>query len=138
MPISRGSRCVPPPPGIRPSVTSGKPKRADGTSAAIRRWQASASSKPPPSAVPFSAATNGLPPVSSLRIAFRNGVTIAIASAGAATRAQLIEIAAREEVALVGRQHDALDRRVRKQAIDQVCEFDIVLRDRACSPARRR
>jgi hypothetical protein len=37
MPISRGRRCVPPPPGISPSVTSGKPKRADGTSAAILR-----------------------------------------------------------------------------------------------------
>ena len=56
-PIRRGRRCVPPAPGSRPSFTSGRPTRA--VAAAIRKWQASASSKPPPSAVPCSAATTG-------------------------------------------------------------------------------
>ena len=36
-------------------------------SAAMRRWQASASSKPPPTAVPLIAATHGLPQVSTRR-----------------------------------------------------------------------
>ena len=30
-PTSRGSRCVPPPPGSKPNATSGSPTRADGT-----------------------------------------------------------------------------------------------------------
>ena len=45
-PISRGARCVPPPPGSRPSFTSGKPNCASGV--AIRRSQPSATSRPPP------------------------------------------------------------------------------------------
>ncbi len=39
-------RAVPPKPGCRPSITSGKPKRAP--SMAMRIWQASATSRPPP------------------------------------------------------------------------------------------
>ncbi len=57
-PIRRGSRCVPPAPGSSPSFTSGKPSRAAG--AAMRAWQPSASSSPPPSAAPLIAATTGL------------------------------------------------------------------------------
>lgn len=52
------TRCMPPEPGIRPSVTSGRPTRAD--SGATRPWQASAHSSPPPSATPAMAATGGL------------------------------------------------------------------------------
>src|SRR5262249_4786716 len=56
-PISRGSRCVAPAPGITPSSVSGCPTRA--SSAAMRRSQASASSRPPPSATPLIAAMTG-------------------------------------------------------------------------------
>ncbi len=42
--------------------------------------------------------------------------------------AQLVEIAARKEIALGGGEHDALDGFVRQQPIDQICEFDIILR----------
>ncbi len=56
-PTSRGRRCVPPAPGRRPSLTSGRPTRAVG--AATRKWQASANSNPPPSAAPWIAATTG-------------------------------------------------------------------------------
>ena len=47
-PISRGRRCVPPPPGMMPISTSGSPTFADGT--AMRQVQHSAFSRPPPSA----------------------------------------------------------------------------------------
>ena len=58
-PTRRGSRTVPPPPGRRPSFTSGRPSFAPAS--ATRKWQPSASSSPPPSAVPWMAATVGLP-----------------------------------------------------------------------------
>ncbi len=50
-PASRGIRCVPPAPGMMPSVTSGRPIRALGR--ATRAWAAIATSSPPPSAVPW-------------------------------------------------------------------------------------
>ena len=58
-PTSRGSRCVPPYPGISPSFTSGCPIRA--VSLASRIVQAIASSHPPPSANPLIHAITGLP-----------------------------------------------------------------------------
>ncbi len=65
----RSSICrVPPPPGNSPTWASGRPTRALALSAAMRRWQASAISSPPPNAVPLSAATKGLPPVSISRV----------------------------------------------------------------------
>ncbi len=67
MPTRRGSRCVPPAPGNRPTWTSGNPTAAAGLSASTRWWQASASSKPPPIAAPLIAATTGLPQVSRRR-----------------------------------------------------------------------
>ena len=57
-PTRRGTRCVPPAPGMMPSVTSGRPTTAPGL--AMRASQPSASSKPPPRAAPCSAATTGL------------------------------------------------------------------------------
>ena len=63
-------RCVPPPPGSRPILTSGWPSLALGLAAAMRWWQARQISKPPPSAVPLMAATTGLPPVSWRRNSF--------------------------------------------------------------------
>ena len=56
-PTSRGRRCVPPAPGRMPSFTSGSPTLASAT--AMRKWQDSASSRPPPSAVPCIAAITG-------------------------------------------------------------------------------
>ena len=60
-------RVTPPAPGSSPSVTSGSPNCAFAPATAIRRWQASAISRPPPRAVPLSAATTGRPSVSSAR-----------------------------------------------------------------------
>ena len=51
---SRGSRWVPPKPGMIPRLISGWPKVAD--SAAIRKSQAMASSQPPPKAIELTAA----------------------------------------------------------------------------------
>ena len=68
LPMMRGNLCVPPSEGIKPDATSGKPKRACG--AAILISQASAISKPPPSAWPLIAATTGLPCSSSWRSTF--------------------------------------------------------------------
>jgi hypothetical protein len=67
MPSIRTVRTMPPAPGSSPSVTSGWPNTAFGSSTAIRRWQASAISSPPPSALPLSTATTGMPSVSSPR-----------------------------------------------------------------------
>ena len=53
-PTSRGSRCVPPKPGMIPRSISGWPKEAE--SAAMRTSQPIASSQPPPSAMPLTAA----------------------------------------------------------------------------------
>ena len=57
-PTTRGSRCVPPLPGMTASRTSGSPSLA--VSDAIRMSQHSASSSPPPSAWPSMAAIVGI------------------------------------------------------------------------------
>ena len=59
-------RTVPPRPGCRPSITSGKPNRA--SSIAIRIWQASATSRPPPRQKPWITATLGTRRASSRSI----------------------------------------------------------------------
>mmetsp|Transcript_25390 Transcript_25390/g.82075 ORF Transcript_25390/g.82075 Transcript_25390/m.82075 type:complete len:268 (-) Transcript_25390:304-1107(-) len=56
-PITRGKRCVPPAPGSKPRWTSGRPHIA--LLANSRQWHARASSRPPPKAVPCTAATVG-------------------------------------------------------------------------------
>src|SRR5438094_8480779 len=58
-PTSRGRRCVPPPPGMIARFTSVRPSWE--SSPAIRMSQASASSRPPPSAKPRIAAMIGWP-----------------------------------------------------------------------------
>jgi hypothetical protein len=58
LPTARVSRCEPPMPGITPSLISGWPNFA--VSAASRMSHAMASSQPPPSAYPATAATTGL------------------------------------------------------------------------------
>ena len=57
MPTRRGSRCVPPAPGMSPSLISGRPSRVPA--AATRKWQPMVSSSPPPSGVPCTAAMVG-------------------------------------------------------------------------------
>ena len=57
-PTSRGRRCVPPAPGTKPRLTSGKASWA--SCAPMRAWQAMASSTPPPMALPCSAMATGL------------------------------------------------------------------------------
>ncbi len=59
-------RTVPPRPGCRPSITSGKPNRA--LSIAMRDWQASATSRPPPRQKPWITATLGARSASSRSI----------------------------------------------------------------------
>ncbi len=56
-PMRRGKRTVPPKPGIRPSLTSGKPMEA--VVSAIRMSHANAISQPPPNAKPLTAAMVG-------------------------------------------------------------------------------
>ena len=58
LPITRASRCVPPPPGMIPSVISGWPNSA--VSEATIMSHSSASSQPPPSAKPDTAAISGV------------------------------------------------------------------------------
>ena len=58
LPTARGSRCVPPAPGMTPSLISGWPNFA--VSAAITMSHSIASSQPPPSAKPATAAMIGL------------------------------------------------------------------------------
>ena len=79
-PTSRGSRCVPPYPGINPSFTSGCPSFA--VSLATRIVHAIASSHPPPSANPLITRDHRLPagldrpkdllPAPRLRLSRRN------------------------------------------------------------------
>ena len=57
LPTARGRRCVPPAPGTIPRLTSGWPNFA--FSAAMMMSQAMASSLPPPSAKPATAAITG-------------------------------------------------------------------------------
>ena len=63
--MRRARRCVPPNPGITPRLISGCPNLA--VSAATMRSQASASSMPPPSTKPFTAAMTGIGNSSSPR-----------------------------------------------------------------------
>ena len=76
-PTSRGSRWVPPAPGMMASRVSVSPMVA--VSAAIRISQASASSVPPPRAIPLTAAMTGLlscsMAVNRLRIVKINSLT---------------------------------------------------------------
>ena len=58
LPIARVRRCDPPMPGPTPSLISGWPKRA--LSAAMMKSAIIASSQPPPSAKPLTAAIHGL------------------------------------------------------------------------------
>ena len=53
MPSRRTVRTTPPPPGSRPSVTSGRPIFEPLASRAMRWWVARAISRPPPSAAPL-------------------------------------------------------------------------------------
>src|SRR5712691_2782459 len=66
-PTRRTRRCVPPKPGMSPRLISGCPRRA--RSAATSRSQASASSRPPPSATPLRAPITGSASASTAAIA---------------------------------------------------------------------
>ena len=66
LPTSRGNRCVPPHPVINPRAAPRCPNTAFG--AAIRRWQASAKSSPPPMQYPETAAYTGAGNSSKSRI----------------------------------------------------------------------
>jgi hypothetical protein len=58
LPTARGRRCVPPAPGMMPSLISGWPNLA--LSAAMMKSHIIASSQPPPRAKPLTAAITGL------------------------------------------------------------------------------
>mmetsp|Transcript_4145 Transcript_4145/g.13483 ORF Transcript_4145/g.13483 Transcript_4145/m.13483 type:complete len:242 (+) Transcript_4145:818-1543(+) len=73
-PTRRGSRCVPPAPGMRPSFTSGRPM-ARRSGEAMRMWAARASSRPPPRGVPCRKTTTGLAELSMRKsVSLRSGV----------------------------------------------------------------
>ena len=78
-PITRGRRTVPPKPGIRPSLTSGRPTLA--LSDMIRRSEARHISKPPPRAMPLIAVRVGTSRSSNaLKIWLASRVQAAISS----------------------------------------------------------
>ena len=58
-PAWRIERAVPLKPGKMPSFTSGKPRRVASSRVAMRQWQASASSSPPPRQKPWMQHTTG-------------------------------------------------------------------------------
>ena len=58
-PACRMERAVPLKPGKMPSFTSGKPMRVPSSRVAMRQWQASASSSPPPRQKPWMQHTTG-------------------------------------------------------------------------------
>ena len=64
-PTSRGSRCVPPMPGMIPRLTSGTPSTVLGSSEAMRYRQHRTVSSPPPRQDPWIAATTGTRAASS-------------------------------------------------------------------------
>ncbi len=102
-PISRGRRCVPPAPGISPRVTSGRPTSPSGSM--TRRWQASASSSPPPSVVPWSTAHDRLAEILQRREGF--------GERGRDRRlAELRDVGARDEGPARPAQHRPADRGV--------------------------
>ena len=79
------NRTVPPRPGCRPSITSGKPNRA--SSIAIRIWQASATSRPPPRQKPWITATLGTRSASSRSItACARPISVSTAATSVAPR----------------------------------------------------
>ena len=59
-PACRMERAVPLKPGKMPSLTSGKPRRVPSSRVAMRQWQASASSSPPPRQKPLMQHTTGI------------------------------------------------------------------------------
>ncbi len=107
--IRRGRRCVPAAPGMMPSLTSGSPRRVSRT--ATRKWHDRASSSPPPSAVPCSAAITGL----------------ALASVRATTSpelrilerlAELAHVGAGAEGAAAAHDHQRRERRIGRGALE--------------------
>ena len=106
-PTRRGRRTVPPAPGSRPSFTSGSPSFAPLS--AMRKWQPSASSSPPPSAVPWMAATVGF----SIALQRRDDV----AQFRPLRRlAEFGDVGPGDEGAAGAGEHDGRDRGVRRQA----------------------
>ena len=59
VPAWRIERAVPLKPGKMPSRTSGKPSLVESSRVAMRQWQASASSSPPPKQKPWMQHTTG-------------------------------------------------------------------------------
>ena len=83
LPMSRGSRCVPPVPGSTPRVTSGRPIRysffGSGLRAMNRRSHARAISSPPPTQCPFRAAMKSFGVFSNLsRVSWQSRQNIAL------------------------------------------------------------
>ena len=112
-PTSRGSRWVPPAPGMTPSWTSGRPSRVSWSSLATRQWQASAHSSPPPRQAPWMAATTGfgkrLQPVEIAAWPLAAGPRPSAAVCAACEH--LDRGAGDEAFLLAAREHHRLDRR---------------------------
>ena len=116
----RPSRCVPPAPGMIPSVVSGSPTFT--CAAATRRSHTSASSRPPPNATPLSAAITGFgdrssgPELRAIQLHLHADVVLRHALA-------LLQIRARaERLVAAARDHDRTHRRIRHRLARQLAE----------------
>mmetsp|Transcript_20265 Transcript_20265/g.63033 ORF Transcript_20265/g.63033 Transcript_20265/m.63033 type:complete len:447 (+) Transcript_20265:1579-2919(+) len=89
-PMRRGSRCVPPEPGRRPSITSGSARVVFAPEEATRWWHASATSRPPPMHAPWMAATTGVRSAAIRSMIFWPAVARADASAAVVHAASIL------------------------------------------------
>ena len=125
IPTSRGRRCVPPPPGMSPSLISGWPSCA--SSDATRMSQHIASSSPPPRQKPWIAATNGVRaasmPVAEL-LDPACGAALLRLCGRLAQRRELRDVGARDERPLArADEHDRADAVVGVEAVDLCLEL---------------
>ncbi len=120
-PTSLGSRCVPANPGVSPSFTSGWPNFA--VSAASRTVQAMASSQPPPSAKPLTAAMTGLPRCSMRSNTRWPSSACALAASGVSVASSCDVRAGHERLVAGSGQDDGPHRRVGLQAAHRVAQF---------------
>ena len=118
LPTKRVRRCVPPAPGMTPSLISGWPNLA--VSAAMMKSHIIASSQPPPSAKPATAAMIGLRqrvmrsqvPMKSLDVGLHVGLGL-----------HLLDVGAGGEGLLRAGQHDAADGAVGLPAVERLVQL---------------
>ncbi len=135
-PIRWTSRCVPPMPGMTPRPTSGMPTLAPR--AARMKSQASASSNPPPSAKPFTAAITGIRDASKRSPSRCAWATRTSAAAGSASDIALMSAPAanalspapvrmaQRMLAVALERRERLGQRVQRLAVERVARLRAV------------